>query len=148
MTDKSHKYLSKIIGKVDGRDAFKQLVETHWDDVINARKKRWTKFKRVEAGSDLQVVELNSSRADKCKMKLKRCWNKTVRVKEKHIFSYKNKLKERWDVFMIICAISNSFFIPLEYSFEFQALFTSVIYRLINNFIDFLFVVDIVVMFF
>ena len=69
-------------------------------------------------------------------------------VKKENIFSYKNETKQRWDKVMIICAIFNCFFIPLEIQFELPNLFESVSYIILDNTIDFLFVVDIVIIFF
>jgi hypothetical protein len=49
---------------------------------------------------------------------------------------------------MILCAINNCFFIPLEINFEFKNIFDNIGYILFDNFIDLLFVADIIVMFF
>ena len=57
-------------------------------------------------------------------------------------------MKERWDILMIICAICNSFFIPLELHFNFNNLFSSYGYLVADNLIDLLFLIDIIIMFF
>ena len=66
---------------------------------------------------------------------------------EKRIISYKNVFKEAWDVFIIILAIYNSLVIPLEMAFEI-AIFETLAYRILDNLLDLIFLIDIVLTFF
>ena len=43
---------------------------------------------------------------------------KKIKIRKKSIISFKNPLKERWDLFVLILAFQNSFIIPLDISFQ------------------------------
>ena len=81
---------------------------------------------------------------------IKKYWNKfkkNIKVPEKYIISYKNNYKERWDIFVLLLALQNSFIIPLDLAFEPK--FTS--YKGFANFdlfVDIIFVIDMIIMFF
>ena len=71
------------------------------------------------------------------------------KIPDKYIFSYKNKIKEKFDLMMIFCAIINSFFIPLDLTFDFRkVIFERTSFKTIDNLIDFLFCIDLLLMFF
>ena len=74
---------------------------------------------------------------------LNKIWNVIV-IDESRIISFRNKKKEKWDVLMIILAMINSFFIPLEMNFDFPVLFHSIIYIIFDNLIDFMFLADLI----
>jgi len=44
--------------------------------------------------------------------------NKIIEFLQKYTISYKNKIKEKWDILIIFFAISNSFLIPIQIVFE------------------------------
>jgi hypothetical protein len=70
-------------------------------------------------------------------------WNVII-IDESRIISFRNKKKEKWDVFMIILAMINSFFIPLEMNFDFPVLFHAIIYIIFDNLIDVMFLADLI----
>ena len=61
--------------------------------------------------------------------------------------SFRNKYKQTYDVIAMICAIINSFFIPLEFNFAFK-IFETYSYAIWDNAIDLLFFIDIILTFF
>ena len=76
----------------------------------------------------------------------KRCCRK---INKKYLISYKNNLKQRWDIFVIILAIQNCVFVPLRISFDFNAvLFDTILFQIVDYTIDMCFLVDIILMFF
>jgi len=61
--------------------------------------------------------------------------------------SYKSNFKKKWDLFVLFFAIFNSLTIPFEQAFRPE--FTDEVwYRILNNIIDLMFVIDVIMMFF
>ena len=114
-----------------------QTHQDHWDDQIKERQNRLSRL-------DYQVIQYQ----DNMKNKLERCFSR-IRIPDKYIFSYKNKIKEKFDLMMIICAIINSFFIPLELTFDLRkVLFERDYFKAMDFAIDTLFIIDMLLMFF
>lgn len=68
-------------------------------------------------------------------------------MREERIISYKNKVKEKWDILVILMAILNSILIPISMAFNPEQLRkTGVV--VMDSFIDFFFIADIILMFF
>jgi heme/copper-type cytochrome/quinol oxidase subunit 4 len=65
----------------------------------------------------------------------------------KYIISNKSLFKKRWDIFILVLAVQNTLFIPVELAFSF-AVFQSTAWKVFSNLVDTLFIVDIVLMFF
>lgn len=67
-------------------------------------------------------------------------------ISEKYIVSYKNKTKQKWDIFILGLAFQNSLLIPLDLAFEPE--FTKIKgFEVFDNIVDGLFLVDMIVMF-
>ena len=68
-----------------------------------------------------------------------------MQVPKKYLISYRNKNKETWDMCIIILALQNSLVIPIDISFapEFTQ---NVLYKSFDFIVDFLFLVDMVLM--
>jgi len=63
--------------------------------------------------------------------------------------SYKNKYKEVWSMMIIILAIHNSIWIPVEISFHFKdEIFNQSWWMVMENVIDVLFILDIILSFY
>ena len=67
-------------------------------------------------------------------------------ISEKYIVSYKNKTKQKWDIFILGLAFQNSLLIPIDLAFEPE--FTKIKgFEVFDNMVDGLFLVDMIVMF-
>ena len=62
---------------------------------------------------------------------------------QNYIISFKNPLKIRWDVFILILACVNGIVIPINLAFKPEELQWAV-FVVFNNLVDFLFFIDIV----
>ena len=67
---------------------------------------------------------------------------------DKWILSYKDPRKKNWDLFILLLAIFNSFQVYIVYSFGNKLINELVWLKIIDILIDFVFVVDIIIMFF
>ena len=68
-----------------------------------------------------------------------------ITVPEKYIISYKNKLKEDWDMFVLLLAFQNSFIIPIDLSLS-PKFSENIGYIVFDSFVDLLFLADMVIM--
>ena len=67
-------------------------------------------------------------------------------ISERYIVSYKNKTKQKWDIFILGLAFQNSLLIPIDLAFEPE--FTKIKgFEVFDNIVDGLFLVDMIVMF-
>ena len=86
------------------------------DDIIEKNK---SKIKRLELRdlqsslSDAYILAAKKSKFQIYKEKLRN----SVTINPKYIISYKNKTRQRWDVFVLILSVWNSLQIPLDISF-------------------------------
>jgi hypothetical protein len=78
---------------------------------------------------------------------LKQQFFNCFKIPLKYIITYKNKNKEKWDIFIILMAIVNSFCVPLQLSFDLDAETMDWLGRF-DIFIDCVFIIDIILMFF
>lgn len=67
---------------------------------------------------------------------------------EKRIISYKNPVKKKWDIAILIFSVINSFTVPLELSFTELTIFQSIFFIILDNLVDLMFLVDMVLMIF
>ena len=70
-----------------------------------------------------------------------------TQVPEKYILSYKTPFKQYWDLIILVLAVYNSIMIPVEQCYKPRFLQSSGMSAL-NLLIDFIFLVDIILMFF
>ena len=69
-----------------------------------------------------------------------------MKISRRYIISYKNPLKEQWDLFVLILAIQNSVMIPFDMAFN-PGFTDSLAYKIFDNTVDAIFLIDIILMF-
>lgn len=80
------------------------------------------------------------------KTKLQKLLDK-LNVNEKYIISHRNPRKKQWDLFVLLLSFQNSIITPLDLAFN-PPFTQSLIFQIIDNLWDFMFFIDMVIMFF
>ena len=116
-------------------------IESHKSDLDYCVRKGFAKHKwKRKSYLDLTQTGLSENTFRK-----KRCCQ--IEVSEKFIMSSKGNFRRRFDIIVLILALWNAVLIPIEYVYDFDFLkYTST--KIIDNFIDVIFFVDMILMFF
>ena len=88
-------------------------------------------------------VDPRLSRAGFCMKKI--CFR--YKLPEKYILSFKTPFKQYWDLIILLLAVYNSIMIPIEQCYK-PKILQSAGFSAFNLLVDFIFLVDIILMFF
>ena len=95
----------------------------------------------LKIDNEVKVATSNKNQ-DKCKRKCISC----MTMNPKYVISYKNFYRQLWDTLVLLFAIYNSIMIPIEISFFEEPWIPKLVE--FNLVVDFVFIVDIIIMFF
>lgn len=69
------------------------------------------------------------------------------KIKNERIISYQNPMRKYWDRFILVLAIINSLFVPIQLSFS-PPEFSTASYQVFDSFVDIFFLGDVVLKFY
>jgi hypothetical protein len=70
------------------------------------------------------------------------------KISDSYIFNMNNQMKGMWDILIMMFALINCFFLPMQYSFELNTFFESQGFLALSYVIDIVFIIDIVLIYF